>query len=92
VQTKLSTHAIRIAAFNTAATLARAIRVHTAYARANDEAHALARKALTGSGEIDPGDGVLTVRLDPWRPGPPPLSPKSVSTSPPPKSVTPAPT
>src|SRR5664279_3235490 len=62
-QTKLISHAIRIAAFNTATTLARAIRVHTRYARANDEAHALARQALTGSGDIDPGDGVLPVRL-----------------------------
>jgi transposase len=65
VQTKLITHAIRIAAFNTATTLARDIRVHTSYARANDEAHALIRQALTGSGDIDPRDGVLTVRLDP---------------------------
>ena len=65
IQTKLITHAIRIAAFNTATTLARAIRVHTGYARANHEAHALIRQALTGSGDIDPGDGVLTVRLDP---------------------------
>jgi hypothetical protein len=65
VQTKLISHAIRIAAFNTATALARAIRVHTGYARANHEAHALVRQALTGSGDIDPGDGVLTVRLDP---------------------------
>jgi transposase len=65
VQTKLITHAIRIAAFNTATTLARDIRVHTSYARANHEAHALIRQALTGSGDIDPRDGVLTVRLDP---------------------------
>ena len=65
VQTKLITHAIRIAAFNTATTLARTIRVHTGYARANHEAHALARQALTGSGDIDPGEGTLTVRLDP---------------------------
>jgi len=65
IQTKLITHAIRIAAFNTATTLARAIRVHTTYARANHEAHALIRQALTGSGDIDPHDGVLTVRLDP---------------------------
>jgi hypothetical protein len=64
-QTKLITHAIRIAAFNTATTLARAIRVHTGYARANHEAHALIRQALTGTGDIDPGDGTLTVRLDP---------------------------
>jgi hypothetical protein len=65
IQTKLITHAIRIAAFNTATTLARAIRVHTGYARANREAHALIRQALTGSGDIDPHDGFLTVRLDP---------------------------
>ena len=65
IQTKLITHAIRIAAFNTATTMARAIRVHTGYARANHEAHALVRQALTGSGDIDPGNGTLTVRLDP---------------------------
>jgi len=65
IQTKLITHAIRIAAFNTATTLARAVRVHTGYARANREAHALVRQVLTGSGDIDPRDGVLTVRLDP---------------------------
>ena len=29
------------------------------------EAHTLIRQALTGSGDIDPHDGVLTVRLDP---------------------------
>ena len=57
--------AIRIAAFNTATALARDVRVHTGYARANHEAHTLVRQALTGSGDIDPGDGVLTVRLDP---------------------------
>jgi len=65
VQTKLISHAIRIAAFNTATALARAIRVHTGYARANHEAHALIRQALTGSGDIDPRDGTLTIRLDP---------------------------
>jgi hypothetical protein len=65
VQTKLISHAIRIAAFNTATTLARAIRVHTGYARANHEAHALIRQALSGSGDIDPDDGSLTVHLDP---------------------------
>jgi hypothetical protein len=65
IQTKLISHAIRIAAFNTATALARDIRVHTSYARANHEAHTLIRQALTGSGDIDPGDGVLTVRLDP---------------------------
>jgi|GEM_PF-2643674 len=51
--------------FNTATALARAIRAHTGYARANNEAHTLVRQALTGSGDIDPGDGTLTVRLDP---------------------------
>jgi hypothetical protein len=65
VQTKLISHAIRIAAFNTATALARAVRVHTGYARANREAHALIRQALTGSGDIDPRDGFLTLRLDP---------------------------
>jgi hypothetical protein len=66
VETKLITHAIRMAAFNTATALARAIRVHTDYARAGQEAHTLVRQALTSSGDIDPtGHGVLTVRLDP---------------------------
>ena len=65
IQTKLISHAIRIAAFNTATALARAIRVHTGYARANHEAHTLIRQALTGSGDIDPSDGTLTIRLDP---------------------------
>jgi transposase-like protein len=64
-QTKLITHAIRMAAFNTDTALARAVRVYTGYARADDEAHTLARQALTGSGDIDPRDGFLTVRLDP---------------------------
>jgi len=64
IQTKLISHAIRIAAFNTATALARDVRVHTGYARANHEAHNLVRQALTGSGDIDPGDGTLTIRLD----------------------------
>jgi transposase len=64
IQTKLITHAIRIAAFNTATALARDVRVHTGYARANHEAHSLIRQALTGSGDIDPGDGTLTIWLD----------------------------
>jgi hypothetical protein len=54
VQIKLINDAIRIAAFNTATTLARALRIHTGYARVNHEAHALVRQALTGSGDIDP--------------------------------------
>jgi len=54
-----------MAAFNTMTALARAVRVYTGYARADDEAHNLIRQALTGSGDIDPRHGVLTVRLDP---------------------------
>ncbi len=64
-ETKLITHAIAAAAFNTINALARDIRLDTGYARANHEAHTLARHVLTHSGDIDPGDGVLTVRLDP---------------------------
>ena len=65
-ETKLLTHAIKIAAFNTSTAIARAIRVHTSYARANDEAYTLARKVLTHTGDIDPRtDGELTIRLDP---------------------------
>src|SRR5712691_7272885 len=62
-QTKLITHAIRMAAFNAEVMLARALHGH--YARASDEAAALIREALHASGDIIPGDGVLTVRLDP---------------------------
>ena len=65
-ETKLITHAVRMAAFNTATTLAREIRTNTGYARASEEAHALARQALTGSGDIDTTKpGYLTIRLDP---------------------------
>ncbi|WP_426939252.1 putative transposase [Pseudarthrobacter sp. S3] len=65
-ETKQLTHAIRMAAFNTASTLAREIRTNTRYARGEDEGHALIRQALTGSGDIDPRiDGYLTIRLDP---------------------------
>ncbi|MCZ2405086.1 hypothetical protein IV498_18480 [Paenarthrobacter sp. Z7-10] len=65
-ETKLLAHAIRMAAFNTASALAREIRTNTGYARADDEAYALVRHALTGSGDIDPSqDGYLTIRLDP---------------------------
>ena len=62
-ETKLITHAIRMAAFNAEVMLARALHGH--YARAGDEAAALIREALHASGDIIPGDGVLTVRLDP---------------------------
>ncbi len=65
VETKLLTHAVRIAAFNTITSLARDLRVHTGYARAADEAHTLIRQALTGSGDIIPGRDTLIIRLDP---------------------------
>jgi hypothetical protein len=45
--------------------LARNVRVRTGYARANHETHALIRQALTGSGDIDHGNGTLTIRLVP---------------------------
>ncbi len=64
-ETKLITHAIRIAAFNTITALARDLRVHTGYARATDEAHTLIRQALTGTGDIIPAGDTLTIRLDP---------------------------
>ncbi|MDJ0356569.1 hypothetical protein QMG52_10830 [Paenarthrobacter sp. PH39-S1] len=63
---KLITHAIRMAAFNTATTLAREIRTNTGYARATEEAHTLTRQALTNSADIDTTTpGYLTIRLDP---------------------------
>ncbi len=52
-----------MAAFNAETILARALHGH--YARAGDEAAALIREALAASGDIIPGDGTLTVRLDP---------------------------
>ena len=51
-ETKLIHPAIRIAAYNTTRSLARAILTNTGYARADDEAHTLIRTALTGSGDI----------------------------------------
>ena len=62
-ETKLITHAIRMAAYNAETTLARAL--DGSYARAGDEAYALIREALATSGDIIPGDGTLTIRLDP---------------------------
>ena len=62
-ETKLITHAIRMAAYNTETILARAL--NGAYARADDEAYALIREALTTSGDIIPGPAGLTIRLDP---------------------------
>ena len=62
-ETKIITHAIRMAACNAETTLARAL--NGRYARADDEAYALIREALHASGDIIPGDGTLTIRLDP---------------------------
>jgi len=66
-ETKLIHHAIRIAAYNTAQTLARAILTDTGYTRAHDEAHTLIRTALAGSGDIIPDhdNNTLHIRLDP---------------------------
>jgi hypothetical protein len=66
-ETKLIHHAIRIAAYNTAQTLARAIVTATGYTRAGDEAHTLIRTALAGSGDIIPDhdNATLHIRLDP---------------------------
>jgi len=66
-ETKLIHHAIRIAAYNTAQSLARAIASDTGYRRADDEAHTLIRTALAGSGDIipDPATNTVHVRLDP---------------------------
>jgi len=63
-ETKLIHHAIRIAAFNTAQLLARAILTGTGYTRADDEAHTLIRTALAGSGDITPDHDTLHIRLD----------------------------
>jgi hypothetical protein len=64
-ETKLIHHAIRIAAYNTTQSLARAILTNTGYTRADDEAHTLIRTALTGSGDIIPNHHTLHIRLDP---------------------------
>jgi len=66
-ETKLIHHAIRIAAYNTAQALARAIVTDTGYTRADDEAHTLIRTALAGSGDIIPDhdNATLNIRLDP---------------------------
>ncbi|MCU6479913.1 putative transposase [Arthrobacter sp. A2-55] len=65
-ETKLIHTGIRMAAYNTAMTIAREIRTNTGYKRAGDEAHALMRQAFHSSGDIDPTEpGFLTIRLDP---------------------------
>jgi len=65
IETKLITHAVKIAAYRTMTTLARDIRLNTDYARAGDEAHTLARQILTHTGDIHPHGRTLTIRLDP---------------------------
>jgi transposase-like protein len=62
-ETKLITHAIRMAACNTETILARAL--NGSYARAGDEAYALIREALQTSGDITIDGSVLHIRLDP---------------------------
>jgi transposase-like protein len=62
-EVKQITHAIRMAAYNAETSLARALDGH--YARAGDEAYAVIREALAVSGDIQPGDGALLIRLDP---------------------------
>ena len=62
-ETKLITHAIRMAACNTETILARAL--NGRYARAGDEAYALIREALHASGDITIRGSVLHIRLDP---------------------------
>ncbi|MCY0906209.1 hypothetical protein OS914_15105 [Arthrobacter sp. H14-L1] len=65
-QVKLSTFGIRMSAFNTVMTLAREILTNAGYARASQEADALASAALYASGGIDTtAPGYLTIRLDP---------------------------
>jgi prepilin-type processing-associated H-X9-DG protein len=64
-ETKLLTHAIRMAAFNTQTMLARTITTATGYRKAGNEAHALVRTALAGTGDIRPAPGTLHIRLDP---------------------------
>jgi hypothetical protein len=63
--TKLIHHAIRIAAYNTARSLARAILTNTGYTRADHEAHTLIHTALASSGDIIPDHDTLHIRLDP---------------------------
>ncbi|MGH3124106.1 MAG: putative transposase [Streptosporangiaceae bacterium] len=68
-ETKLITHAIRMAACNTETILARAL--NGRYARAGDEAYALIREALHASGDITITGTILHIRLDPLSATPP---------------------
>ncbi len=71
---KLLTHAIRMAAYNAETTLARMLRPH--YARADDEARALLREAMTLSGDLHVVGDTLNVRLDPATAPPPQPRPR----------------
>jgi hypothetical protein len=62
-QRKLITHAIRMAAYNSESTLVRMLGPH--YARAEDEARALLREAMTLSGDLRVDGDTLHVTLDP---------------------------
>jgi hypothetical protein len=62
-ETKLLTHACRIAAYNTESALARLAAPH--YARAHDEARSLIREALTTAGDIHLDHGRIHVTLNP---------------------------
>ncbi|MGP9504036.1 putative transposase [Specibacter sp. AOP5-B1-6] len=63
---KLIHTGIRMAAYNTAMTIAREIRTNTGYKRANQEAHALMRQMFHQRGDIDTTvPGHLTITLDP---------------------------
>ena len=65
-EVKLIHTGIRMAAYNTAMTIAREIRTNTGYAKASNEAHALMRQAFGQSGDIAPTvQGFLTIRLAP---------------------------
>lgn len=62
-ETKLITHACRIAAYNTESSLARELAPH--YARACDEARSLLREALNLPGDLHLADRILHVTLNP---------------------------
>ncbi|RAN69402.1 hypothetical protein B5P43_36245 [Bacillus sp. SRB_336] len=65
-EVKLIHHGIRMAAYNTAMSIAREIRTNTGYRRANQEAHALMRQAFNQPGDIDTSEPAhLVIRLDP---------------------------
>jgi hypothetical protein len=62
-ETKLLTHACRIAAYNAESALARLVAPH--YSRANDEARSLIREALTSAGDLHLADDTIHVTLNP---------------------------